>query len=361
MVPRPSLGQDWFSDLKKRPDADRHACLLGRVKSTPPTYEADWLDFKVGDDPAIPDKKKLAEEQKKVWSKALSAFANSGGGVLVWGIKAEKDKATRIDAASDYCPVPDVHQFVSRLQELHRQAIEPPVLNVDYLPVPNSATDPSGFVACWIPESAFKPHRAEYVEGKPFFIRAGDNSAPASLALLRYLFHPATNSLINLEVGVSWQANDRGEGGAKHNGLFRLHGAIQNVGTSSAKELLLPLKEFPPGMNLQVREGWYQLPPHPEGHAIAYHHTLHPGLIVPAFTFEMPGKFHPTAGGGIRHIPDLQGMKLIFGVYAADREPQHGAVDFSEDDIIFQKNKNTVGDLGYRYRLPEFWHRFGLG
>ncbi len=178
---------------------------------------------------------------------------------------------------------------------------------------------------------------------------------------MRYLFHPATNSLINLEVGVSWQANDRGEGGAKHNGLFRLHGAIQNVGTSSAKELLLPLKEFPPGMNLQVREGWYQLPPHPEGHAIAYHHTLHPGLIVPAFTFEMPGKFHPTAGGGIRHIPDLQGMKLIFGVYAADREPQHGAVDFSEDDIIFQKNKNTVGDLGYRYRLPEFWHRFGLG
>ena len=149
----PTLGQDWFSELKKRPDADRHAYLAGLVKSTPPTYEADWLDFKVGDDPVIPDKKRLAEDQKKVWSKVLSAFANCGGGVLVWGIKAEKDKVTGIDAANDCCPVPDVHQFVSRLQELHRQATEPPVLNVDYLAVPKSATDSSGFVACLIPES----------------------------------------------------------------------------------------------------------------------------------------------------------------------------------------------------------------
>ena len=45
-------------------------------------------------------------------------------------------------------------------------------------------------------------------------------------------------------------------------------------------------------------------------------------------------------------------------MYAADREPQHGIIDFNEDDIIFQHNKNTVGDLGYRYRLPAFWHRF---
>ena len=160
---------------------------------------------------------------------------------------------------------------------------------------------------------------------------------------------------------MSWRTKDWKEETVKHNGVYQLHGAVQNVGTSSAKELLLTLKEFPPGMALQVREGWHQLPPHPEGHAISYHHTLHPGLIVPAFTFEMPGKFHPTRGGGIRHIPDLKGMKLNFGVYATDREPQHGTVDFNEDDIIFQKNKNTVGDLGYRYRLPESWHRFGPG
>lgn len=207
MLARPSLALDFFSNIRQA--GDRFAFLAGLVNTSLPTFECDWLDFKIGDDPAIKDKKRLYEEQKKVWSKALSAMANSGGGVLVWGVKAEKDKATRVDAANALALVPDVHPFVSRLQELNRQATDPPVLNVDYLPVPKSDSDQSGFVACLIPDSPFKPHRAEYVEGKPFFVRAGDNSAPASVALLRALFYPATNSLINIEAGVSWRVDDR--------------------------------------------------------------------------------------------------------------------------------------------------------
>lgn len=98
MVTRPSLALEFFNRIKQA--SDRFAFLASLVNSSPPTFECDWLDFKIGDDPAIKDKKRLEEEQKKVWSKALSAMANSGGGVLVWGIKAEKDKATGIDAAN---------------------------------------------------------------------------------------------------------------------------------------------------------------------------------------------------------------------------------------------------------------------
>ena len=58
-----------------------------------------------------------------------------------------------------------------------------------------------------------------------------------------------------------------------------------------------------------------------------------PGVIVPAFRFDLPAKFHATHGGGISHLPEVQGIKLIFGVYAADREPQHGVIDFNEDDM----------------------------
>jgi len=197
MVARPSLALEFFNRIKQA--SDRFAFLAALVNSSPPTFECDWLDFKIGDDPAIKDKKRLEEEQKRVWSKALSAMANSGGGVLVWGIKAEKDKATGIDAANALALVPDVHQFVTRLQELHRQATDPPVLNVDYLPVPTSDTDRAGLVACLIPDSPYKPHRAEFVEGKPFFVRAGDNSAPASVALLRSLFYPSANSELTVE------------------------------------------------------------------------------------------------------------------------------------------------------------------
>jgi hypothetical protein len=359
MLTRPSLALDFFSRIQQA--GDRFGVLSALVNASPPTFECDWLDFKVGDDPAIKDKRRLEDEQKKVWSKALSAMANSGGGVLVWGIKAEKDKATGVDAANALALVPDVHQFITRLQELHRQATDPPILNVEYMPVPRSEADRSGFVACLIPDSPFKPHRAEYVEGKPFFVRAGDNSAPASVALLRALFYPATNSLINLDAGISWRVDDHQAHDlmGKESGVIHVHGVVQNVGTSTARDVFITLKEFPPGMKLKPADGWSSST-HLEGQALAYTRPFHPGVIVPAFTFDLPAKFHATHGGGISHLPDVQAIKLIFGVYAADREPQHGVIDFNEDDIIFQKNKNSVGDLGYRYPLPEHWHRLGI-
>lgn len=114
MLTRPSLALDFFSRIQQA--GDRFGVISALVNASPPTFECDWLDFKIGDDPAIKDKRRLEDEQKKVGSKALSALANSGGGVLVWGIKAEKDKATGVAAANALGLVPDVHQFVTRLQ-----------------------------------------------------------------------------------------------------------------------------------------------------------------------------------------------------------------------------------------------------
>jgi hypothetical protein len=355
-VSRPSLAIECFTQIKEA--HDQFAFLASLVKSTPPTFETDWRDFKVGDDPAIKDKKKLEGDQKKVWSKALSAMANSGGGVLIWGINAAKDGATGIDAANDLALVPDVHQFLTRLQEFHRQATDPPVLNVEYVPVTKSPTDPSGFVVCFIPESSFKPHRAEYVDGKPFFLRAGDNSAPASVALLRYLFHPAVNSLINLEVGVSVQGSDPKEQVTDDNGeiVVSLHGVVQNIGTSTAKDLLLTLVVVPPSTQLQAMTHWEQSSCF-EGYALEHNRPLHPGAIAPAFTLEIRTKVMKLSAVALLG-PTLPAIKLMFGVYATDREPQHGFIDFLPQDILAQRNKRSAGDLGYRYQLPDLWQHF---
>src|SRR5437870_1001081 len=102
MSTRPSLARDFFDEVQTVDD--RFGFLSNLINATPPTYECDWLDFKVGN---AKDNRKQEEEQKKVWSKALSAMANSGGGVLVWGISAEKDKATGVDAANALVLVPD--------------------------------------------------------------------------------------------------------------------------------------------------------------------------------------------------------------------------------------------------------------
>jgi len=161
------------------------------IKSLPnlpeKTFESDWLDFKSG--------KARDEDIKKIWSKAIGAFANSEGGILVWGVSAKKDQATGIDAVNGIELVPDVFSFKTRLMELRHEACDPPVANIDIKELPISNSCKEGFVVCHIPESSNKPHRSEFPD-KHFFLRMGDSSRECNVSLLRQLFYPKKNPRI---------------------------------------------------------------------------------------------------------------------------------------------------------------------
>jgi hypothetical protein len=53
----------------------------------------------------------------------------------------------------------------------------------------------AGFVVCYIPESPYRPHRAEYA-GRNYFIRAGDDFVIPSVSLLRALLHPHARPVV---------------------------------------------------------------------------------------------------------------------------------------------------------------------
>jgi Putative DNA-binding domain len=165
------------------------------IKSLPnlpeKTFENDWLEFKSG--------KARDEDIKKIWSKAIGAFANSEGGIIVWGVSAKKDQTTGIDAVNGIELVPDVCAFKTRLMELRHEACDPPVANIDIKELPISNTGKEGFVVCHIPESSNKPHRSEFPD-KHFFLRMGDSSRECNVSVLRQLFYPKKNPRI--EAGV---------------------------------------------------------------------------------------------------------------------------------------------------------------
>jgi schlafen family protein len=177
---RPSLARDFFDQVvNKGPNA--FAFLESLTKTTPPTFESDWLDFK-GWWPTLDNNK-----VKEIWSTALSGFANNQGGVLIWGIKA--DKTDGIDAANGLMLVPDAAKLATRLLELNHVATDPPVTGIEVVPI-MPGSEKNGFVVCFLPESPFAPHRAELCVNKPFFIRAGDDFVPAGVSMLRRLFYP---------------------------------------------------------------------------------------------------------------------------------------------------------------------------
>lgn len=130
-----------------------------------------FLDFKEKSDNTYAG---IQNDDKKNFAKALSAFSNSVGGVLVWGIKAKKLASELPDVACEEHPISHLKRFLTDLNSLTSQALIP--LNVgiinEIILFPDS--EDKGFVITYIPESNLPPHRA-LLGLNQYFTRSGDS------------------------------------------------------------------------------------------------------------------------------------------------------------------------------------------
>src|SRR5689334_23124047 len=74
---------------------DSVAQIREMINSDPPTFENDVFDCKR--EPRPPDPNERKQKLLDMWSKALVGFANSGGGVIIWGLVAERDSVQKMD------------------------------------------------------------------------------------------------------------------------------------------------------------------------------------------------------------------------------------------------------------------------
>ena len=200
MNEKPSIGRELFDRIIAHPaQPDAVAFLRAMVNSTPPTMETEYLDFKGATNPKtnepIPD-----NDIKKTWSEALAAFATTSGGVLIWGIDARKD-SSGVDHAGSLNLVANPAAWKSRLQELHLQATDPPVPGVLIEAFPDSVSPGKGFVVCYIPESDYKPHRAE-MASRRWMMRIGSNFVDVPPPVLRSLFFPQRRSYMYMRAAI---------------------------------------------------------------------------------------------------------------------------------------------------------------
>jgi hypothetical protein len=133
-----------------------------------------WVDESRQEDLHL-DFKLLAQEDigrddRRNFAKALSAFANSDGGLIVWGIDCRKGP-TGADVASSLLPIGNVRAVLSRLTSLTGDATSPVVPGVQHRIV--YETTDTGYVLTWVPPSERGPHMAMLGEGR-YFKRSGD-------------------------------------------------------------------------------------------------------------------------------------------------------------------------------------------
>lgn len=123
-----------------------------------------YLDFKnVNADLTADDRRNLA--------RALSGFANSSGGIIVWGVDARKNKEG-IDCASALREIEKVAALLTRLNQLTGEGVDPIVDGVRHRIIPTA--DGRGFAVTLVPESGGGPHMAKLREDR-YFKRSGDS------------------------------------------------------------------------------------------------------------------------------------------------------------------------------------------
>lgn len=110
-----------------------------------------------------------ARDDKRNLAAALSGFANSDGGLIVWGVDARKND-DEIDCAVALKEITGVTAFTSRLNELTGEAVLPRIDGVLHRPIarPNG----NGFAVTLVLESDIGPHMAKLGEDR-YFKRSG--------------------------------------------------------------------------------------------------------------------------------------------------------------------------------------------
>ncbi|WP_234785700.1 AlbA family DNA-binding domain-containing protein [Bacillus mycoides] len=131
--------------------------------------ESVFLDFKLK---SVPAGNEISKDDKKNYAKALSAFANTSGGVIVWGVDARENK-DGIDAASGEMPINNAKAFQTTLNNLLSNALTPLLPDIHNIFIPKLKSN-DGFVVTYIPASDLPPHQALLGENK-YFMRIGDS------------------------------------------------------------------------------------------------------------------------------------------------------------------------------------------
>lgn len=123
------------------------------------------LDFKL-----VKSASFASSDDRRNLACALSGFANSAGGLIVWGVEARKN-ADGIDCASALAPIDHVQLLVTRLNALTGEATDPTVDGVQHRAIDIGGG--RGFAATLVPESEAGPHMAKLGENR-YFKRIGD-------------------------------------------------------------------------------------------------------------------------------------------------------------------------------------------
>ena len=267
--------------------------------------ENGWRDYKEANfigktNNPESDKQKI----KKIWSENLSAFANTSGGILVWGFRTKGKIPDQLSLAAD------CRELAELLRTLANDATDPYVAGVVIHTVESPQHPKAGIVLCYIPASTFASHQALWGE-RTYFIRAQDSNLPCPQALLRTMFYPRAQARLEPQVEMTVKIE---------NGNITLYlvARILNLGPATADDLMLQIDIQNMGTKQYKHEhNW---------NVIADGLLKHPFPLHPQFL--SPFKIFCTG------VMISGGPTIVFKFASHNTQPHSAKVHFTSEEVL---------------------------
>jgi hypothetical protein len=193
------------------------------------------------------------KEDRRNYSKSMSAFANSAGGIIVWGIGScrQPDGSSCLEKSE----IENLQRLIQRLHDLEAELIDPPISGIRHKEI--QTEENRGYAATLVPASEGGPHIAKAKDQNRYYKRSGNQSLHMEHYEIERMF--GTSPRPQLELNVSC----RSSGKATKNGVpysrYSLTLSLLNNGRGLAKYAFVQLKAEPiDRLNLchdQVRPG----------------------------------------------------------------------------------------------------------
>jgi len=157
--------------------------------------ESLFLDFKRSSSDGATSQ--LSPDDNKNLSKAVSGFANSSGGVVVWGVDCRREPSTGSEVAATH-PLGDAGGFATKLQNAFSRLTVPPHPGIQTTFFIESSGSPAGYVVVLVPQSLIGPLRS--VVTNHYHFRSGSGFGIVSHDVLAGMFGRAPQPTVDLNI-----------------------------------------------------------------------------------------------------------------------------------------------------------------
>ncbi|HVY88179.1 MAG TPA: ATP-binding protein [Hyphomonadaceae bacterium] len=239
-----------------------------------------YLDFK-----SCPSER-LERQQRRDFAIGLTGFANSDGGLIVWGVRTERVEG--VDRAAAIEGFKDARAFTGHLNEIVASSSSPTLAGVRHRVIATSSGD---VVVTLSPRSEFAPHMARAGEDR-YFRRAGSSFRRMEEFEIKDILSREVAPHLEVRMRLRERGGTGGPGRSVHNCVAIV--SLYNSGRVSARAPLLEVSPngryviWPGGLDGNGQVGLPMAPVASEGSTRRF--------VGDAATFIHPGVTHDVVG-----------------------------------------------------------------